>query len=242
MVQLKQHNEGFDYRIQVSNTNQMTAAVWMTARQKKRLQIYGDVLFLDGTESTNAERFCLFLPTILNSEKKIYRVAAAVCEIECNNAFKFILSSMVDMCPGWCTNSLTIFKDGKIGETSILDICPESNVHLCIWHWLSLDLPAKFSRKENFQNIITDIQHLRDQRTPEHFESCWTSFQSKHQPDVVQYMQLYHHKKHTWAKAWTHNFTTLGCIATSPSESSNASFKAWMLNSNGDLTSLLHSR
>ena len=60
----------------------MTAACWITPRQKERLLEYGDVVFLDFVEGTNAEKFSACLPSCLNGDKHVYRVAQAVAELE----------------------------------------------------------------------------------------------------------------------------------------------------------------
>ena len=57
LVQLKAKWQGFDYRIPTNSTNQLTAACWITIRQKERFKDFGDVIFLDFVEGTNAEKF-----------------------------------------------------------------------------------------------------------------------------------------------------------------------------------------
>ena len=85
LVQLKAKWQGFDFRLQTNSTNQLTAACWITPRHKERLKEFGDVIFLDFVEGTNAEKFSACLPSCLNDEKRIYRVAYAVTELECGS-------------------------------------------------------------------------------------------------------------------------------------------------------------
>ena len=113
---IRETRQGFDYRLAADTCNGLTAAVWMTGRQRERLAQFGDVLFFDGTHKSNTHDFILFLPTVLDEEKHAHRVAAAVCESENAEAATWIVERMQEMYPLWDANVYrTTFTDSGLG-------------------------------------------------------------------------------------------------------------------------------
>jgi hypothetical protein len=99
LVQLKANDSYFDYRIQVSPQGVLEGAIWMTGHQRRRLALFGDLVFFDATVAHVQENFQLFMPSILNHEKKLHRVCFAVSESENISSLHFILQSMMELCP-----------------------------------------------------------------------------------------------------------------------------------------------
>jgi hypothetical protein len=121
--------EGFDYRIRVGNDNELLSCIWQTGRMRARLRMYGQLLHLDGKAKANVEEWPLYLPTIIDGEGKLRRVAVAVSYVEDGNALSFILCALRSLTPGW-TTAPTIQKDSKIGPEFILKEIPLANVQV----------------------------------------------------------------------------------------------------------------
>jgi hypothetical protein len=217
----------------------MEAAVWMTGYQRKRLQLFGDVLFVDGTFANIQERFQLFMPSVVNENKKLLRVCYAVAESENVAAIQFLLQSIREMCATW--EPQTLILDSKFSPATILEAVPNVSVQCCTWHWLHLDVPAKLRHTANFESLKTDLYELKDCRSEEMFESMWVAFSHKY-PQSLAYLQSWYAKKETWCCAWTFRTRNLAYQSSSPAESSNATFKAWMGGSDANLISLLLTR
>jgi hypothetical protein len=79
--------EGFDYRIRVGDDNELPSCTWQTGRMRARLHMYGQIVHLDGKAKANVEEWPLYLPTVLDCEGKLRRVAAAVSYVEAETQF-----------------------------------------------------------------------------------------------------------------------------------------------------------
>jgi hypothetical protein len=239
LEELKRSDPGFDFCLLLDQNNVLKAAIWMTGCQRRRLNTFGDAVFLDGSYANVKEQFQMFLPSILNQQKKLFRVAHAVAETENTEAIHFVLRSMMSMCEQW--QPVTLFMDAKLSQATIQDVLPNVRVHICCWHWLELDVPARLGHQPNFHSIKQDLYNLKDTRDEKEFEEQWERLKVNH-PQSVEYLTFWYKRKENWARAWTYRSLTLGCDTSSPAESSNASFKSWMSESEADLTSLLKTR
>jgi hypothetical protein len=211
----------------------------MTGYQRRRLELFGDLLFVDATFVNVAERFQLYMPCILNQNKKILRVCYAVVEAETIPSIQFVLKSMREMCTRWVPE--TLLMDAKFAASTIRQVIPEASVHYCTWHWLELEVPSRFRALSNLKEFKNDLYNLRNCRDEQEFERLWDEFKVAH-PSAVSYVQVWYEKRQCWVHAWTYQSTTLGYHASSPAESCNASFKAWMSQSEATLLSLLETR
>ena len=131
--------EGFDYRIRVGDDNELLSCTWQTGRMRARLRMYGQIVHLDGKAKANVEEWPLYLPTVIDCEGKLRRVAVAVSYVEDGNAVSFILCSLRSLTPGW-TTSPTIQMDSKIGPEIILNDFPLANVQVYTLYCLILVL------------------------------------------------------------------------------------------------------
>lgn len=236
---MQREDPGFSFTVLVDGSNTLECAVWMTGSQRKRLQLFGDVIFLDATHVNVKEKFQLFLPSVLNQDKRLHRVCFAVAETENATAINFVLKSMKEMCLGW--ENETVFMDSKVSAASIQDVLPNSQVHYCTWHWLEQDLKVRLHAIPDYPSMKQHVRAMMDCVTEQSYEELWTEFQHKF-PQAVSYMSHWHAKRQNWARPWTYRAMTLGCHASSPSESSNAAFKAWMTESDACLFSLFMTR
>jgi len=92
--------EGFDYRITTDSENRFSGAAWQTGRMRHRLKKYGVFIFLDDSRSgINTSGFCFWNVVIIDHDGKVQTVMGAMTMTASNEAVKWILSSMVSMCP-----------------------------------------------------------------------------------------------------------------------------------------------
>jgi hypothetical protein len=136
-----------------------------------------------------------------------------------------------------------MFMDSKFSRATVQEVLPNAKVMYCTWHWLELEFPARFGKLPEYSRMRSAVYELKDIRTQEQFEVRWASFKVDF-PDmsILSYMQRWYDKRESWVHAWTYQCRTLGCHTSSPAESSNSSFKAWMSESDADLVSLLYTR
>ena len=128
--------------IRVGNDNELLSCIWQTGRMRARLRMYGQIVHLDGKAKANVEEWPLYLPTVIDGEGKLRRVAVAVSYVEDGNAVSFILCSLRSLTPGW-TTSPTIQMDSKIGAEIILNDFPLANVQVHRLHCLILVLMSE---------------------------------------------------------------------------------------------------
>ena len=101
--------------------------------------MYGQIVHLDGKAKANVEEWPLYLPTVIDCEGKLRRVAVAVSYVEDGNAVSFVLCSLRSLTPGSKT-SPTIQMDSKIGPEIILNDFPLANVQVYTLYCLILVL------------------------------------------------------------------------------------------------------
>ena len=218
----------------------MLAAVWMTGTQQKRLTLFGDVLQFDAAFTATKEQFRLFLPTILDQNRRARRVAGAMGEGETAVICAWILRSMKEMCPSWRQDPVIIadaFMSDNIlhGDAGFT----HAELHLCTWHMITLDITRRFSNHTHAKDIIAHAYHLRDCTTTSAYDMAYVAFSAKF-PDAVDYMARWHARRQQWCRAWTFRRTTLGLETSSPVEASNASVKQLLKYSDGTLLGLLN--
>ena len=122
--------EGFDYRIRVGQDNELLSCIWQTGRMRARLRMYGQIVHLDGKAKANVEEWPIYLPTVIDGDGKLRRVAVALSYVEDGNAASFILRALRSLTPGW-TAAPTIQMDSKIGPEVILNDFPMAHVQVC---------------------------------------------------------------------------------------------------------------
>ncbi len=113
----------------MENDNELLSRIWQTGRMRARLRMYGQILHLDGKAKANVEEWPLYLPTVIDDEGKLRRVAVAVSYVEDGPALSFILGALRSLTLGWTTTP-TIQKDSKIGPEVILEVIPLANVQV----------------------------------------------------------------------------------------------------------------
>eukprot|EP00301_Raphidiophrys_heterophryoidea_P022130 c6363_g1_i1.p2 GENE.c6363_g1_i1~~c6363_g1_i1.p2 ORF type:complete len:106 (+),score=9.87 c6363_g1_i1:288-605(+) len=94
--------------------------LWKTGVQRRRLALFGDVVFFDATAVNVEQNFQLFLPSILNNNKKLLIVCCAVVETENTAGVHFILQSM---------RQQTLFMDSKFSPSAR---CCSPRLHLAL--------------------------------------------------------------------------------------------------------------
>ena len=132
--------KGFDYRLRVGEDGELLSCIWMTARMRARLRLYGGLIFLDGKAKANIEEWPIFFPTILDCYSKAHRVAVAVSYVEDGATTQFVITQLRSMCPEW-SETPTIQMDSKVSSDTIQEVCPFANVQVCTFHWLTLVVP-----------------------------------------------------------------------------------------------------
>jgi hypothetical protein len=84
--------KGFDYRLRVGEDGELLSCIWMTARMRARLRLYGGLIYFDGKAKANIEEWPIFFPTILDCNCKAHRVAIAASYVEDGATCQFVIT------------------------------------------------------------------------------------------------------------------------------------------------------
>ena len=175
--------EGFDYRVEVDKTtNVVRSLIWQTGRMRARTLRNGEMLFFDGKERVNREKFPIFLLTCVNSNKKIGRAAVGLSLVEDGNACQFMLRHLRSMTPGW-GGEVTVMMDAKLSEACVHHVLPDAHVMVCTWHWLELNLTKNLMYvlgALKFEEVKNKVYAMKGARSKENFEELWEALQQEH--------------------------------------------------------------
>lgn len=160
------------------------AAVWMTASQRHRLSLYGDVVFFDGAFTNTRERFHVFLPSVVDQDRKLGRVGTGVARSETADACIWLLSRLKELCPEW-TSTPSIIADAKMTDQQLAEALPGASYHLCTWHMLSRDLPENLGKKPMFSEVKVDVIKLKECTSELEYDNAWKLFTEQYSSDIV---------------------------------------------------------
>jgi hypothetical protein len=176
---------GFDYRIEADpDTNIIRSIIWQTARMRARTEVYGEMLFFDGKEKVNKEKFPIFLLTVVDANNKIGRAAVGVSVVEDGSALEFMLRSLRDLTPGWKPKSRCIMMDVKLTEKSVHAVFSDAHVMVCTWHWLEQNLQANLGRLQDYDLIKDKVYRMKSARDVQTFEEIWEECKLRHRVAV----------------------------------------------------------
>ena len=184
----------------------------------------------------------IFLPTLVDENRKIRRCGAAIAQQENFDSIKFILRSIADLAPLWLDHFRhpTIVSDAKTSPDCARQALPSSNLHYCTWHMIERDVCKQLGKQSQFAAIKKDVYDLKNATSEDEFEARWSLLKSSWPGKVVEYMKYWYDRRQCWARAWTFKHVTLGYEVGSPVESSNSSLKSQILkDSDTSLFSLL---
>ena len=232
LTRLKQTFPGFDYNVDVNADGRLSQVVWVTPRCKERLDKFGDVLWIDATFLHTESGFCAFLPSVIDGNRKLHRVAYSLATIERDHAIQFLLASIQQFSPSW-SGPVTIFKDAKCSAEAVRQAFPLDRrhqvfVHICFWHFFVQDLPKNLQHNPKYEEIKSYVTKLKQARSEGECQQIWTDMQTLFDEKSMKYLSWWYDIRQTWVTAWTRNMVTLGYQASSPSESSNSGFKSWL--------------
>ena len=189
---------------------------------------FGCVLFVDATHGTSHYDWPLFTPCVLNSDQKIRPIGYCLVDSECDLSQAWMLTSMLEIEPGWRDVVQVIFTDDKLSHESVTAILPHVTLFLCWWHLVYRDL-------ENVRNCgrLTELPEIRDFIVNEfvygvsadHIEIKWEEFQNRFPGKATQYMTNWIQRRHKWCSPWWSAIFTCGRTSNASAEANNAALK-----------------
>ena len=184
----------------------------------------------------------IFLPTLVDENRKIRRCGASLAQQENSDSIKFIIRAIAELAPLWLDHfpNPTIITDAKTSIDCALDAMPSCNLHYCTWHMIERDVVKNLGKHPHFSSIKKDVYALKNALTEEDFEDCWKTFRRSWSGRPAEYMSYWYDRRQCWGRAWTFTHVTLGYEVSSPVESSNSSLKSQVLkDADSSMTSLL---
>ena len=97
---LRQQVRGYDFRLTTDTEKRFSGTSWQTGRMRTRLRRNGVFIFLDDSRSgINTSGFCFWNIVVVDGDGKVHTVMGAMTMSASIEAVRWMLWSMVDMCP-----------------------------------------------------------------------------------------------------------------------------------------------
>jgi hypothetical protein len=142
------------FRIRVSDNQQLQAALWVTGRQLARCQESGQFMVLDFTSRTNNSDLPAAVFTTLDANGKVVTLAYEIAESESLPIISWCLEALKEMVPNLSPGA--VFTDGVLMHNPevVTDVFPDAEHRLCRFHLFSLDVPANLRNMPRYAEAL----------------------------------------------------------------------------------------
>lgn len=146
-TQMKEKANGFDYRLATDRKGYWNGVVWQTATKRENFRLFGTFLSLDAMKrAINKLLWPYFVVVMINDLKQICLACESIMCSERNEAYSFMISSLLDMSIG-CRGPEKVFAVAGDGFFSQEDLANWglTNARFIAdhWHLLTKVLPKR---------------------------------------------------------------------------------------------------
>ncbi|KAF5469479.1 hypothetical protein F2P56_013547 [Juglans regia] len=219
---------GFVYSMQVDKDGCMGSCFWADARSRTSYQYFGDVVTFDTTHLTNIYKIPFVLFSGVNHHHQTIMFSCALIANETAESYIWLLRTWQQAILGR-TPSTIITDDDKAMTKAIVEVLPNTNHRLCLWHILQ-KFPEHLSHVYNkFLNFQKDFCHcIHETITSDEFEQEWTSILVKYELGENTWLQNLYSRKEKWVSTYLRSTFCASMLTIQRSESMNTFFKDYV--------------
>ena len=232
---LRETIPGFVYSVKYDIKGRPMAIMYMTPRMRNDLIRFSDLLFLDGQQRQfNSSGYPYISPIVLDEENMVAQCAEAICIVESDAMYSWILLEMQRLEPLFKLKRVKfIFGDLKITD-ALLTACDIADT--CIlrgdtWHLLHEVWPKKTNFGNRFSEIQPFLQGMLESKSKADWECCYQQARERitYEAHRVQKLDEIYSKPSYYAGYIIYEMEgTLQRFGDAPAESNHSSVVAYL--------------
>ncbi|XP_072146607.1 protein FAR1-RELATED SEQUENCE 5-like [Setaria viridis] len=225
----KEVNPAFFYDFMVDEQGRLVRVFWADALCRKNYSIFGDVVSVDSTYTTNQYNM-IFVPfTGVNHHLQSVFLGAAFLANEKIESYVWLFNTFLKAMRGVAPHLIITDEDASM-KAAIAQILPDTTHRLCMWHIME-KVPEKVGPSIREDEQFWDRLHMCvwGSETSDDFESQWNSIVTDFALMGNDWFSTKFAMRQSWIPAYFMDIPLAGILrTTSRSESANSFFNRFI--------------
>ncbi|EEE63447.1 hypothetical protein OsJ_18260 [Oryza sativa Japonica Group] len=225
----KEVNPAFFYEFMVDKQGRLVRVFWADAICRKNYSVFGDVLSVDSTYSTNQYNMKFVPFTGVNHHLQSVFLGASFLADEKIESFVWLFQTFLKATGGVAPRLIITDEDASM-KAAIAQILPNTVHRLCMWHIME-KVPEKVGPSIREDGEFWDRLHkcVWGSEDSDDFESEWNSIMAKYGLIGNEWFSTKFDIRQSWILAYFMDIPLAGILSTtSRSESANSFFNRFI--------------
>ena len=225
----KEVNPAFFYEFMVDKQGRLVRVFWADATCRKNCSVFGDVLSVDSTYTTN-QYDMKFVPfTGVNHHLQSVFLGAAFLADEKIDSYVWLFQTFLKATGGVAPHLIITDEDASM-KAAIAQVLPNTTHRLCMWHIMD-KVPEKvgpdIKNDEDFWKLLNEC--VWGSENSDEFESKWNSIMTTYVLTENEWFSTKFASRESWIPAYFMDIPLAGLLrTTSRSESANSFFNRFI--------------